>query len=487
MSFPNLNWIMSELSPKSICPQADRLAEAGLAHRVLLPTDTDYVSRNESYWSKDARLRPACIVTPRSADEVSKAVVALVAGGHTFAIRSGGHASWANNIDRGVTIDLGLMTDLTVDTVSETVRFGPGGRWRDIYAVLAPYDRIVPGGREGQVGVAGLLLGGGKTFLTARRGFACDNVLEYEVVLADGRIVKANKDEHPDLFRALKGGSSNFGIVTSFKMAMVENKGIWGGITVFSKEHIPAAIEATRDFAANVAAHPDENLIVLFTKLPSFKETVICTLYVSMTGTERAPAYSKWLALPEITTNTKMTTVAELIAENNTPGNYHVIWFTLTFKNNTRIMAKASELHDTLVEELESIVPDGNMVSQCIFQPLPKLYGEKSAEAGGNMLGLEKQKDDAVLLLALVSVPTAEQRAIAYPKVKAWVDEVQKFATSIDGAEDWLYLNYANSSQDVLASYGAENVEFMKKVAAKYDPEQVFQKLCPGGFKVSEL
>lgn len=170
------------------------------------------------------------------------------------------------------------MTELTVDTVSETARFGPGGRWRDIYATLAPYDRIVPGGREGQVGVAGLLLGGGKTFLTARRGFACDNVLEYEVVLADGRIVKANKDEHPDLFRALKGGSSNFGIVTSFKMAMVENKGIWGGITVFSKEHIPAAIEATHDFTANVAAHPDENLIVLFTKLPSFKETVICTL-----------------------------------------------------------------------------------------------------------------------------------------------------------------------------------------------------------------
>lgn len=170
------------------------------------------------------------------------------------------------------------MADLTVDTDSETVRFGPGGRWADIYHALAPYDRIVAGGREGQVGVAGLILGGGKSFLTPRRGFACDNVLEFEVVLADGSIVKANKDEHADLFRALKGGSNNFGIVTSFKMAMVESKKIWGGITIYSKEHIGAAIEATHDFTVNAATHPDENLVVLISHNPNFEETVIATL-----------------------------------------------------------------------------------------------------------------------------------------------------------------------------------------------------------------
>lgn len=71
------------LEPSS--PQANSLTEAGLANRVFLPTDTDYTSRNESYWSKDVKLRPACIVTPRSAEEVAKAVLALKAGGHTFA------------------------------------------------------------------------------------------------------------------------------------------------------------------------------------------------------------------------------------------------------------------------------------------------------------------------------------------------------------------------------------------------------------------
>lgn len=171
------------------------------------------------------------------------------------------------------------MKDLAVDLDSETVRFGPGGNWADVYAALAPYDRIVAGGREGQVGVAGLILGGGKSLLTPRRGFACDNVLEFEVVLADGRIVKASKDEHTDLFRALKGGgANNFGIVTGFRMAMVQSEKIWGGITIYSKDHLSTALQATYEFTANAAAHPDENLIVLISHNPSFEETVICTL-----------------------------------------------------------------------------------------------------------------------------------------------------------------------------------------------------------------
>lgn len=150
-------------------------------------------------------------------------------------------------------------------------------------------------------------------------------------------------------------------------------------------------------------------------------------------------------------------------------------------------MTKASETHETLVEELKTIVPDGNMLSQCIFQPLPKLYTERALEAGGNVMGLERQKEDGVLLLALIELPTADQRAAAYPKVKAWIEDVQAFASSIDGAQEWLYMNYADPDQDVLGSYGVENVNFMKKMAAKYDPEQVFQKLCPGGFKISNV
>ena len=161
---------------------------------------------------------------------------------------------------------------------------------------------------------------------------------------------------------------------------------------------------------------------------------------------------------------------------------------TASFKNDTCIIAKALELHDKLVEELKAFIPDGDFVTQCLFQPLPRLFGQRSVEAGGNVMGVEHQSENGLLLVAAAMVRTPEQEAFVYPKVKAWVQDVQKFAATIEnGNLDWIYLNYADKSQDPLASYGVENVKKMRDVAAKYDPKQVFQKLCLGGFKISNV
>lgn len=86
--------------------QVDCLYKAGLASHVLLPSDPDYAGREDSYWCNDAKLGPACIVRPRSAEDVSTALKALVSTGQKFAIRSGGHTNWAgaNNIANGVTV-----------------------------------------------------------------------------------------------------------------------------------------------------------------------------------------------------------------------------------------------------------------------------------------------------------------------------------------------------------------------------------------------
>lgn len=140
------------------------------------------------------------------------------------------------------------------------------------------------------------------------------------------------------------------------------------------------------------------------------------------------------------------------------------------------------------MEELKAFIPDGDFVTQCLFQPLPKLFGQRSTEAGGNMLGVERQEHNGLLFLANSMVKTPEQESFAYNKVKAWVQEVKDFAATVEnGNLEWTFLNYADKSQDPLGSYGAENVKKLKDVAARYDPEQVFQKLCPGGFKISDV
>jgi hypothetical protein len=103
-------------------------------------------------------------------------------------------------------------------------------------------------------------------------------------------------------------------------------------------------------------------------------------------------------------------------------------------------------------------------------------------------MGVERQPHNGVLWLATAMVKTAEQEAFAYPKVKAWVEGVKEFAQTIEGGLlEWRYLNYADKSQDPLASYGEGNLTLLRDVAGRYDPEAVFQKLCPGGFKISEV
>lgn len=106
---------MAAVFKESPPPPADCLYEVGLASQVLLPKDTDYAVREDSYWCNDAKLGPACIVRPRSAEDVSKAVKALVSAGQKFAIRSGGHTNWAgsNNIADGVTVCKPVLPPLT--------------------------------------------------------------------------------------------------------------------------------------------------------------------------------------------------------------------------------------------------------------------------------------------------------------------------------------------------------------------------------------
>lgn len=174
-----------------------------------------------------------------------------------------------------------------------------------------------------------------------------------------------------------------------------------------------------------------------------------------------------------------------------TPLLYSQIWFTGTFRNDPRIVAKAATLHEELVETVKgSIAKDGDFWALCLFQPLPKTMTQRGSS--DNSLGLSRQQHDGLLLQTTVMVRTPGQEAMAYPKCKAFMDTMRAFARSADmgvedGNLDWEYINYADGSQNPLASYGAEHVKRLKAVSLEYDPEQVFQNLCPGGFKLAHL
>jgi hypothetical protein len=162
------------------------------------------------------------------------------------------------------------------------------------------------------------------------------------------------------------------------------------------------------------------------------------------------------------------------------------IWFSVTFKNDERVLTKAVELHHRLVEEMKADSPDGDFETQCFFQPLPSIVGKHGAEKGGNLLGSDRHTDNAVILLGSLAVNGQLQEAIGREKMMAWKRDIEDYSRSLDAQVEYYYMNYADGTQDVIGSYGDERVQMALDVARKYDPTGVFQKRVVGGFKLPD-
>ncbi|CAO2653667.1 Nn.00g030780.m01.CDS01 [Neocucurbitaria sp. VM-36] len=467
------------------------LENAGLTH-VLYEDDEEYKARIESYWSVSAQLTPGCIVQPISTEEVSLALKTLTgtaANSCQFAVRSGGHTTWAgsNNIEDGVTIDLGRMNTTTYDEAENLAKIQPGNRWGMVYGALEPHGVTVGGGRASSVGVAGFLTGGGNSFFTAHRGFACDQVQNFEVVLGSGEIVNANAKNNSDLFQVLKGGSGNFGIVTRFDMQTFEQGDLWGGSMVYTKDHTQEHIQAYTAWVDNVENYPDGSSIIFWSYLPTMDEIVILAAYEDVAGNVAPAGFDKFMAINATSSTMRLASHKALTDELEQAAGYRDVWFTMTFKNNPHIFEHIVESHQKFVDEWKAENTDHDFITQCMFQAIPTIFAKHSVERGGNVLGLEREKDNAIMLLFNIAVKGAETETRARAKLRAYGEELQAFAASLGGGVAWQFMNYADSYQNPLGSYGAENVNKIRAASKKYDPTGVFQTQCPGGFKISKV
>src|SRR5678815_1092857 len=196
--------------------QAVATFQQTLRGRLVRPSDADYDAVRALYNGMIDK-RPRLIARAVNAADVIAAVNFAREQGLLLAIRGGGHnGPGLGSCDDGLVIDLSLMKSVRVDPASKTVRVEPGCSSADVDHATHAFGLAVPFGIVGSTGVAGLTLGGGTGYLTRKFGLTVDNLLEADVVLADGRFVPANAKENPDLFWALRGGGGNFGVVTSF-------------------------------------------------------------------------------------------------------------------------------------------------------------------------------------------------------------------------------------------------------------------------------
>ncbi len=190
--------------------------------RLIGPGDPAYETARPVYNAMIDR-RPALIATCADTDDVVKALAYAREHELLVAVRGGGHnGAGLGTCDDGIVIDLSGLREVSVDPEERTVRVGGGCTWGEVDRATGEHGLATPSGIISTTGVGGLTLGGGLGHLTRKFGLAIDNLLEAEIVLADGRVVRASADEHPGLFWAIRGGGGNYGIVTSFLFRLHE-------------------------------------------------------------------------------------------------------------------------------------------------------------------------------------------------------------------------------------------------------------------------
>ena len=216
--------------------------------QLITPDDPGYEEARRVYNAMIDR-RPAVIARCGTPGDVAQIIRFASAHGLPLAIRGGGHnGAGLGTCEGGVVIDLSPMRDIAVDPQARTVRVAGGCTWGEVDRATGEHGLATPSGIISTTGVGGLTLGGGLGHLTRKHGLAIDNLLEAEVVLANGVAVRASADEHPDLFWALRGGGGNFGVVTSFLFRLHEVGTVFAGPTLWPVEMGAEVLSVYREF-----------------------------------------------------------------------------------------------------------------------------------------------------------------------------------------------------------------------------------------------
>ncbi|MFT4016787.1 MAG: FAD-binding oxidoreductase [Agriterribacter sp.] len=203
---------------------------------LILPDDTGYDEARKVYNGMIDK-HPAAIAYCKDVDDVIACVNFARENNMLLAIRSGGHnAAGLGIADDALVIDLSLMKDIKADKNSKTVKVQGGCLLKELDAATHEIGMTVPSGIFGTTGVAGLTLGGGLGNLTRAFGLSIDHLLEAEVVLANGKLVKASATENADLFWALRGGGGNFGVVVSFTFKLCPVHTVYAGPMLWELE-----------------------------------------------------------------------------------------------------------------------------------------------------------------------------------------------------------------------------------------------------------
>ncbi|KAI9699452.1 MAG: hypothetical protein M1836_003063 [Candelina mexicana] len=476
------------------CLIACHILSLSRKHSVSLNGTLEFALQQSRYWdTQQSAIFPACHAVVNSASDVSFILLLAEATQCPFAVKSGGHSDIPgfSNSKGGITIDLGQLKQLDVSRDLRTTQTGPGNTWGSVYEQLDARNLTVIGGRESGVGVGGLTLGGGMSFFSGQHGFACDNVQNYQVVLADGKIVDINQKSNPDLYFALRGGGNNFGIVTRFDLDTYEQGLLWGGIQVFPSTLNVSINKAFETFNANAEKDPSAALILSYSY--SFKANTYfaTTVYDYALPTVFPPIFEDFKKIASNNTpildTTRFSPLANFTEElmQGTPAGFRNRYTTATFGNSALLIERTLEIYQSELEAVRpSITNTTGFNPTLAFQPISKAIISHFSTNGGNPLGISYDEGPLILVQFNWAWPSAADDQRCITAIGNILRRSVEVAKSMGLFNEYIYLNYAAADQVPYDGYGAANKARLQSISKKYDPNGVFQKLQPGGFKL---
>jgi hypothetical protein len=439
-----------------------------LRGNVIGPSDKDYEEARQLYNGMIDK-RPAVIARCADAADVISAVNFGREDGLLIAIHGGGHnGGGLASCDGGLMIDLSPMKGVRVDPETRTVRVGSGCTQGDVDHAAHAFGLAVPAGIVSSTGVAGLTLGGGTGYLTRQYGLTIDNLIEADVVLADGSFVIASEESNPDLFWALRGGGGNFGVVTSFLFRAHPVHMVYAGPIFWDIAH---ARELMRWYRGSLPTAPEELCCFLGLKtVPStapFPREIwgqrICALISCYNGSEEegvAAMRPVREALPPPLLDgmaiMPFPALQGLFDPLLPPG---LQWY---WKGDF-----VKDLPDEAIDaHLEQAAKTPSELSLVHFYPIDGAVHRVAADATA------WSSRDATWSMVIAGIDSDPGKA---PDLKRWGrqywEAVHPF--NLEGA----YVNFMMQDEGasrVQATYGA-NYERLARVKARYDPENLFR------------
>jgi len=278
----------------SLTTGADRV----VAPSISLPGSANY-DRDRAAWNLTADQRPAAVCVATSVAHVQAAIAYARVRGLRVAAQATGHfAQGLPPLERTLLLKLALHREqeIAVDPVARTARVPAGARWIDVVDAVAPHGLAAMHGSAPTVGVMGYLVGGGLSFYGRAHGLATNHVRAFEVVTPDGRALRADANENPELFWALRGGGGGYAVIVAAEIELLPYAQVTGGALFFAAEDAPALLRAWRDWARTAPESMTTTFRILqLPPLPDVPEPLRGVATVCIDGVSLDPAVAAGL------------------------------------------------------------------------------------------------------------------------------------------------------------------------------------------------